>query len=86
MKLSTQYQDQLIEELAERISSLGLRTPAIILLESNKRLGFLIGQALLLFQPFLGFLMGEEKVKLYVKLLEERDNVERLLRRLESWK
>jgi hypothetical protein len=86
MKLSTQYQDQLIEELAERISSLGLRTPAIILLESNKPLSFLIGQTLLFFQPLLGFLMGEEKVKLYVKLLEERDNVERLLRRLESWK
>lgn len=84
MPLDPTRRDELIEDLAEKIARLGLTAPAILFLEAHKPLSFLGGQALLFSQPLLGFLLGDEAARDYALLLEDRENVERLLRSLEG--
>lgn len=77
-------QDHLIESIARRIADWGLTAPAVMFLELNKPFNFIGSQALLFFQPVLGFLVGDEIVADYAQLLEDRANVERLIQQLES--
>ncbi|MFQ6059205.1 MAG: hypothetical protein ACE5MB_10050 [Anaerolineae bacterium] len=84
MSLTITRRDELIEGLARKIAHLGLTTPAILFLEAHKPLSFLGSQALLFSQPLLGFLLGDKEAQDYALLLEDRENVERLLRSLEQ--
>ena len=84
MPLEPSRRDELIQDLAQRIAQLGLTTPALFFLEAHKPLSFLGSQALLFSQPLLGLLLGDEAVKDYALLLEDRENVDRLLRSLEK--
>ncbi len=84
MGLSVERRDRLIESLIQRINRWGLTTLAIIFLEANKPLSFIGSQALLFSQPLLGFLLGDEVVREYASLFEDRANVERLLQGLEG--
>ena len=80
--MNIQERDALIERLARRIEAAGMVAPAIAFLEANKPFSFLGSQALLFLQPLLSpFLPGTEG---YVAFLEDRENVERLIRRLEG--
>jgi hypothetical protein len=81
--LDGERRDVLIENLAHRIEALGLSAPAILLLEAHKPLSFLGSQALLILQPLLAFAFDTSTSAEYAALLEERSNVERLIRRLE---
>ena len=76
--------DRLIESIARRIADWGLTAPAVVFLEANHPFSFVGSQALLFFQPVLGVLVGDETVAGYAQLLEDRANVGRLIRRLES--
>ena len=84
MELSVDQRDLFIERLAQKISSWGLVAPAVFFLEANKPFSFIGSQALLFFQPLLGFLLGDEVVGGYAQLFEDQDNVERLLHLLEG--
>jgi hypothetical protein len=83
VELSVDQRDLLIERLAQKITSCGLTAPAILFLEANKPLGFIGSQALLFFQPLLGFLLGDEVIGGYAQLFEDQANIERLLYLLE---
>jgi len=85
-ELSDLRRDEIIEALAGRIESMGMVTPAILLLEAHKPLSFLGSQALLIAQPFLSYMLDPAASKEYASLLEERGNVELLIRRLENGK
>ncbi len=79
--MTTAERDALIERLARRVEAAGLVAPAIAFLEANKPFSFLGSQALLFLQPLLSpFLSGTGE---YIAFLEDRGNVERLIRRLE---
>jgi len=84
VELSVDQRDLFIERLAQKISSWGLVAPAVFFLEANKPFSFIGSQALLFFQPLLGFLLGDEVVGGYAQLFEDQDNVERLLHLLEG--
>jgi hypothetical protein len=84
VELSVDQRDLFIERLAQKISSWGLIAPAVFFLEANKPFSFIGSQALLFFQPLLGFLLGDELVGGYAQLFEDQDNVERLLHLLEG--
>ena len=84
VELSVDQRDLFIERLAQKISSWGLVAPAVFFLEANKPFSFIGSQALLFFQPLLGFLLGDEVVGGYARLFEDQDNVERLLHLLEG--
>jgi hypothetical protein len=83
MELGVDQRDVLIERLAQRIFNCGMTAPAILFLEANKPFSFIGSQALLFFQPLLGFLLGDEVIGGYTQLFEDQTNVERLLHLLE---
>jgi len=84
MGLSEPRRDELIERLVHRLRAWGMVAPALMFLEANKPLGFVGSQALLLTQPVLGLLWGDELVRDFALLLEDREDLERLLLRLED--
>jgi hypothetical protein len=84
VELSVDQRDLLIDRLAQKVSRWGLTAPAILFLEANKPFSFIGSQALLFFQPLLGFLLGDEVIGGYAQLFEDQANVERLLQLLEQ--
>ena len=76
--------DKIIESAAQDVARRGLQTPAILFLESHKPLSFLASQAVVVGVPLLGPLFGAEKMMQVSKLLRSKDNVEKLIRRIEE--
>ena len=81
---SLQSERETVERLADAVVGQGLVTPAILVLELLKPFSFLGSQFLLLLQPLLGPLSQE--AGRYAALLENRENVDRLLQRLDQEK
>jgi hypothetical protein len=81
--MDARRQEQLIEELSGHVKRWGMVAPGIALLEANKPFSFLGSQLLLFVQPLLCFFVSPAVTSEYVTLLEDRDNVERLIRQLE---
>jgi hypothetical protein len=84
MQLNAARRDHLIENLAHRLDSWRLTTPAVAFLEAHKPLGFFASQTLLALQPLLTLLLGDVSVEEYAALLEDRDGLERVINRLEE--
>jgi hypothetical protein len=86
-----EHQEQMIERLVRWIEARGLRAPAILLLEANRPLALIGGQALLFLQPLLGWVgpalgwPGDGALAAeWVDLLENPAGIERILERLEQ--
>ncbi len=82
-ELSPERQKELIDKIAKYIVDYRMETPAILFLESVKPLAFVGGQlATFYLAPFLPLVgrWGEEAIA----LLQSRENVERLLQRIEE--
>lgn len=75
---------ELIEKVARAVVARGMAVPAILVLESSKPLSFLGSQALHFLEPFVRALMDGATFTLFAKALEDRENVERLLVRIEA--
>jgi len=82
--LSDDERDKLINDLAKKIVDRGMETPAVLFLEMHKPISFLAGQSMIAASPFLVPLFGQAGVRGYSQLLNEPDNVERLIRRIED--
>jgi hypothetical protein len=81
-EITPQERDQLIEKLARLVHRFGMYTPAIFLLETGKELSWLGSQFMHLFSPVITLIWGDfEKLAF---LLEDKQNVERLIRRIEE--
>ena len=81
--MNARRQEQLIEELAGHLKRWGMVTPGIAFLETNKPFSFLGSQFLLFVQPLLDVFVSPAVTSEYVTLLEDRDNIERLIQQLE---
>ncbi|MCJ7668060.1 MAG: hypothetical protein MUP04_07250 [Anaerolineae bacterium] len=81
--LSVRRREELIEGLVRQVNERGMVAPAILFLEAHKPLSFLASQLLLLSQPTLEPFLGGV-VREYALLLEDRQNVETILSRLEG--
>ena len=78
------YVKEELDILAKKIVSHGLTTPAIFFLEMTKYVSFLGSQLMVFFGPIITvFVQGPSYYK-YAEILEERDNVEYLIQRLEK--
>lgn len=82
--LSPEERDELIESIAQNIHRRGLETPAILFLEMHKPLSFFASQTLIVTSPLIAPIVGFGRVSAASRLLECRDNVELLIRRLEE--
>lgn len=83
-ELSEQERDAILERIAQGIVRRGMAAPAVLFLELNKPLSFVASQSLIVLTPFLAPFVGIDNVHRYSRLLEKRENVERLIERIEQ--
>ena len=73
-----------IEVFASKILDKGLAVPAIFLFESTKYISFIAGQTLIFFGPVLTLFVNDKKYYKFVKLLEDKKNIETLITTIEE--
>jgi hypothetical protein len=82
--LTDQETEALLTKLEDQIRRRKLEAPAIMFLEMNKPLSRVAGNAMIVFTPFLAPFVGLDNVHNYSRLLMDRENVEKLICRLEA--
>lgn len=82
--LTEETKAALIERVATQIEKRRLNVPAIMFLEMHKPLANLVGHAAIAFSPFMMPFLGFKTVDEYSQFFSDRENVEQLIRRLES--
>ncbi|MBI1755520.1 MAG: hypothetical protein HYR64_00245 [Fimbriimonas ginsengisoli] len=83
-ELSDEETEALIERAAKQIERRGMEVPAVLMLEMHKPLSYVASQAAIVFAPFLVPVLGYNGVHDYSRLLTRRENVEKLICRLEA--
>lgn len=78
--------DRLLEKMANQVVKRGLALPAVWLLEIHQPVMPLLGQATIVFSPFLGALLagGAFDLQKYTKLMQQRENVDQLIALIEQ--
>ncbi len=74
--------NELIEKLARAIRARRLESPAVLFLELNRPIGFLMSQAAFFARPFLSFFLPPHEVEAAAEVLADREAFDRLLNRL----
>lgn len=82
--LSDDERNAMIDEIAQKVVDKGMETPAVLFLEMNKPVSVIAGQSILAASPFLIPIFGAAGVRKYSQLLNNRDNVELLIERIED--
>ncbi len=82
--LTPSERDALLDAAASAVARRGLQTPVVFALEMHRPFGFLAGQALMVFAPFIGPLLGPEKLQTLSRLLQTPGAVEGLITRLDA--
>lgn len=80
----TAEDEEMIRKLAERLVRMRMSVPAIFFLESSKPLAFVGSQLLIFLEPFVQTLFNFAQYQRFAALMEDRDNWERLIRKLED--
>ena len=75
---------ELLDAVAKRVVRMGLSTPAVFFLESSKPLSYVGSQALVFLEPFIKSGLSVAYYDRFVALMEDRQNVERLIVRIEE--
>ena len=76
--------DSVLDKIAESVVKRGLSVPAILALEIHRPIAFTLSQGVIVASPFLGPLLGLERLRRASRLLSEPDGVEALVRRIED--
>lgn len=82
--LTERERDELMDGVARTIVDRGMAAAAVFLLESSKPLSFLTSQAMIVFEPAAQAMFDTQTYTRFQRLLEERENVERLILRIEQ--
>jgi len=82
--LPAERRDALIEKVARFVDRRGLHVPAILFLEMHKPLTYIASQSIVLGSGFIAPFFGPQNVQQVAKLFEKKENVERLIRRIED--
>lgn len=75
---------KLIRRVAEAVATRRMAVPAILIIESSRPLSFVGSQFLYFLEPILRAVIPGEQFRRVAALLENRDNVERLLLAIEA--
>ena len=73
-----------IQEIANFIHKKKLEVPAIMFLELNKPLCLFYSSIFMVSTPVLGAFLGVERMKKLYLLMEKRENIEELIKKIES--
>ena len=76
--------DPLIEKIARKVVERRLEAPALIFLESVKPLAFLGNQLLVFLNPLVSLVVTSGDYYRFVRMIESRENVEKLLVAIET--
>ena len=82
--LTDEERDRIVEKVAQSVVRHKMETAAILFLEMHKPVSFMASQGLVVLSPFTAPFVGMENVQLASKLIEKRENVEVLIRRIEE--
>ncbi|MFN8219674.1 MAG: hypothetical protein U0S12_06025 [Fimbriimonadales bacterium] len=82
-ELTEDEESALLDKAVEAIRKRGLQLPASLLFEMHKPLSYVGSQAAVVFSPFIVPFLGFDGVNDYARLLSKRENVEKLLERLD---
>jgi hypothetical protein len=81
--LTEEETDKLLEKMADQVRKRKLQVPAIMALEMHKPLSGVISTSGVVFAPFLVPFLGFNAVNDYSRLFNKRENVERLIQKIE---
>ena len=76
--------DELLGAVAGRIVRMGLAVPAVFFLESSKPLSFVGSQVLVFLEPFVQAFLTIRNYQRFARLMEDRQNFEKLIQRVED--
>lgn len=82
--LSDARRAELIDRLSAQLDAWNLREPAIVFLTMHSPLAFLGSQFLFAAQPFLGVFIGDGAARELAELIQDPQNIELLVTRLEE--
>lgn len=82
--LSEEETEKFVADVATEIVKRRLETPAVLFLEMHKPLSYIASQGLIVAMPFLGPIIGQERIARFSRFLQARDNIERLIQRIED--
>jgi len=74
-----------MDRFARKVVGWRMTAPAILFIESAKPLSFLGNQALIFFQPIVQSIFNFKTYDEFIEVLEDRHNLEYLLRRIEEF-
>ena len=80
----TPRQEEILEKLAAKVVEWKMAVPAILFLETVKPLNYVGSQILVFFAPMVNTMFTIPDYNEFVALMEERGNVEVLLKRIEA--
>jgi len=80
----SEREDALMTKLAAKVVEWKMTVPAIVFLESVKPLNFIGAQAMIFFEPFIQTIFNFRDYDTFREMMERRENVERLLQRIEK--
>lgn len=81
---STAEDERFLADLAERVVRYRMEVPALLFLESLPPLSFVGSQAMVFFAPLVQALFASPQYERVGRLLEDRDHLDRLARRIEA--
>lgn len=82
--LSPERRDEMIEGLSKRVSDWGMIAPTILVADTFRPFSFLVSQLVHFFAPIGDVVTGHPYMSEAGFLLQDRENIDRLLERLES--
>jgi hypothetical protein len=77
-------ENRILDKLAQRVVRWKMSVPAIIFLESIKPLNYIGSQTLVFFEPIVQTLFNFRDYDTFRRAMERRENVERLLQKIEA--
>ena len=83
-ELTPEETDAMLDKASREIKKRKMEVPAILMLEMHKPLSFVAANAAVAFSPFLIPMLGFDSVNNYSRLFAKRENVDRLICRLEE--
>jgi len=81
----TPEQQEIMDKIAKKVVLWKMSVPAILFLESVKPLNYIGSQMLVFFEPFVQTLFSWKDYDEFRKMMEERENTERLLQTIEKF-
>jgi ABC-type uncharacterized transport system involved in gliding motility auxiliary subunit len=80
----TPDEQELLRKLAQKVVDWQMTVPAILFLESTKPLSYIGTQMMVFFEPFVSAIFNVKDYNLFRQMMENRENVERLLQKIEE--